>query len=54
MIELLVGFMLGGLAFTEKGHEIGNKIYNAGVSAVKKAAKEAKKDEDDTETIKHD
>ena len=50
MIELIIGFALGGLAFTEKGHEIGNKVYDIAI----KAAKEVTKLEADTKTERND
>jgi hypothetical protein len=54
MLELLIGFALGGLAFTEKGHEVGNRIFDKGIDTVKKIAKEVKLDENNRETITHD
>lgn len=39
MLELIVGFALGGLAFTDKGHEIGNKVYDIAIKAVKEVTK---------------
>ena len=39
MGELLLGFALGAMAFTEKGREIGNMIGSTAFAAVKKAVK---------------
>lgn len=50
MIELLIGFALGGLAFTEQGHKIGNEIFDK----ITQAAKEVTKNESDRETERHD
>jgi hypothetical protein len=54
MLELLIGFALGGLAFTEKGHEVGNRIFDKGIDTVKKVVKEVKPSEDNRETVTHD
>jgi hypothetical protein len=54
MLELLIGFALGGLAFTEKGHEVGNRIFDKGINTIKKMAKEVKLDENNRETVTHD
>lgn len=43
MVGLLVGFALGGIAFTEQGREFGNKVFN---TAVKKVKGEIKVEED--------
>ena len=50
MIELIVGFALGGLAFTEQGHKIGNEVYDR----IMKAAKEVVKNEDNRKTKQND
>ena len=50
MIELIVGFALGGLAFTEQGHKIGNEVYDR----IMKAAKEVLKNETDSENKRND
>ena len=45
MVELLIGFALGGLAFTKQGHKIGNEAFDIAMKAMKKAAEEVKKNE---------
>lgn len=35
MVELLIGFALGGIAFTEQGRKFGDKMFNIAVSKVK-------------------
>ena len=50
MLELIVGFALGGLAFTEQGHKIGNEVYDR----IMKAAKEVVKNEDNRKTEQDD
>ena len=50
MIELIVGFALGGLAFTEKGHQIGNEVFDK----IMKTAKEVMKNENNRETEPND
>lgn len=39
---LLLGFVLGAMAFTDQGREIGNKIGNAAMEQVKKVVSNAK------------
>jgi hypothetical protein len=46
MIELVLGIILGGMAFTEKGHEIGNKVGEAAVNVGKTALENLKKKEE--------
>lgn len=43
MLELILGIAIGALAFTEQGHEIGNKIGEIAASSVKKAVENGKK-----------
>lgn len=50
MVGLLIGFALGGIAFTEQGREFGNKVFN---TAVQKA-KEVTKHEEDREVKQDD
>lgn len=48
MIELIIGFALGGVAFTEKGRELGNKAFDMVAKEVKKIGannREAKQDD---------
>lgn len=39
MIGLLLGFALGGIAFTEQGREFGDKMFNMAVNKVKEVTK---------------
>lgn len=45
MLELLLGMALGALAFTEQGHEIGNKIGGMALDAAKKVMSNEKSDQ---------
>lgn len=42
---LLLGFALGAMAFTEKGHEVGNQIGATAVSAAKKVMSNGSKNQ---------
>lgn len=42
MLELLIGFGLGAMAFTETGREIGNQIGGFAVGTAKKVMSNAK------------
>ena len=54
MIELIVGFALGGLAFTEKGHQIGNQVFDVATKTATKMAKEVLKNDDNRTTEQND
>lgn len=43
MGNLLLGFVLGAMAFTAQGREIGNKIGNTAVDQLKKVMPDTKK-----------
>lgn len=45
MLEMLLGFGLGALAFTEAGRQIGNKIAEMAVDVTQKVMRNAKEDE---------
>lgn len=42
MLELILGFGLGAMTFTEKGREIGNRIGDLAIGASKKVMSNAK------------
>lgn len=44
MIELFLGIALGAMIATDTGHEIGNKVGEAGIACIKKMTKKRKEE----------